>query len=215
MNEINYTSEFELLLKNESEKCECYSILHRNASTYFYKLSISINIPVIILSSVVGFFNTINFNFGPQYIILGGISIFTALLKTIDSYFSFAKRSENHRLVALSYEKISKNIQLQLALPEHNRIKATELYNNIRNSLESIREGEPDIPDIIIQHFKSEYKNYNTCKPSICNGLTDVKINNTHIQPVENLHDHDILNDIIIPIPVSSDTEEHVNLEQL
>jgi len=51
---IQYTENFEDLLKSESEKAEVMSVLHTQAYIQFNRLSIFINIPVIILSSVIG-----------------------------------------------------------------------------------------------------------------------------------------------------------------
>lgn len=173
---VSYTDDFELILKQEAEKAESMSILHSKANAKFQKFSTGINIPVIVLSGSIGFLNALSL-FGDQNIFLGAVSIFIGLLKTMDSYFDYTKRSETHRMVSLAYYKISKFIQLQLSLKRECRIDATDLYKLIVNDIQNIKDSEPLIPPDIIKEFNIQYEKEITCKPNICNGLTDIHIN--------------------------------------
>jgi hypothetical protein len=176
MSKIFYTDDFELILKEEAEKAESMSILHSKANAKFQQFSVGLNIPVIVLSGSVGFLNAINL-FPDQNIFLGAISIFIGLIKTIDSYFDYTKRCETHRMVSLAYYKISKFIQLQLSLKRECRIEASDLYKLIVNDIQNIKDSEPLIPLDIIKDFNKQYKDENTKKPNMCNGLTDIHIN--------------------------------------
>ena len=53
-----------------------------------------INIPVIILSSCIGFITGIDLNYDKMNIILGIGSVFVGIIKSIDSYFQLGKRAE-------------------------------------------------------------------------------------------------------------------------
>lgn len=176
LSNIRYTDDFEQLLKDEAEKAEAMSILHSNAYAKFSRYSVFINIPVIIISSVIGFLSPLVL-FEDQNIMLGGISIIVAILKTFDSYFDFTKRCETHRMTSLSYAKISKFIQLQLSLEKTCRFNPKDLYDVISNDMANIRDAEPLIPTDIIEWFNMKYKSEQTSKPAITNGLTEVKIN--------------------------------------
>ena len=55
-----YTDELESLFKSECEKSECLAILHSQSYIKYSRFSVAINIPVIILSSFVGFISNIN-----------------------------------------------------------------------------------------------------------------------------------------------------------
>lgn len=178
LSNIRYTDDFEQLLKDEAEKAEAMSILHSNAYAKFSKYSVFINIPVIIISSVIGFLSPLVL-FEDQNIMLGGISIIVAILKTFDSYFDFTKRCETHRMTGLSYAKISKFIQLQLSLEKNCRFNPKDLYDVISNDMANIRDAEPLIPTDVIKWFNDKYKNEQTSKPAITNGLTEVKVNKT------------------------------------
>lgn len=175
-NKITYSEDFELLLKEEAEKAEAMSLLHNKAYLRFNTFSVAINIPVIILSSVIGFLSPLNM-FQSQAIMLGSLSIFIAILKTIDNFFDFTKRCETHRMTALNYIKISKWIQIQLSLERNCRVTAGDLFTIINNDLQNIRDAEPPIPKQTINEFNKQYGDEPTSKPAITNGLTKIKIN--------------------------------------
>ncbi len=172
----DYTDELESLFKSECEKSECLAILHGYSHTKYSRYSVAINIPVIILSSFVGFISNINL-FTDQNILLGGISLLVSLMKTLDSYFDFTKRCENHRLTSLSYSRIAKLIQIQLSLERDNRISPNDLLSVITHDLQNLKDSEPMIDGDIIARFNEKYKNYESIsKPSICNGLTHITV---------------------------------------
>jgi hypothetical protein len=179
---LEYTDEFELLLKDESERSEAYSILHSKCHSHYSNLSVAINIPVIVLSSIVGFLSNITLFQGKE-IFLGALSICIAIAKALESYFDWTKRSEAHRMVSLSYGKISKFIQIQLSLESEVRISPEDLLDIITNDIQNLKDQEPLIPKKIINEFNIQYKNYNTTKPSICNGLTKVEVNKKLLSP--------------------------------
>lgn len=183
---FEYSKEFEQFLKEEGEKAECYGIMHLNASSYYNKLSNLVNIPVIAVSSFIGFFTALQL-FPNQNIILGCLGICVSMLKTLDSYFDLTKKSETHRLISLRYSKLSKLIQIQLSLQKSNRIDAKDFYFMITNDLANLRDSEPVIPSSIIDDFKIKYSHENTFKPPICNGLTKIKIFNSPVASSDNI----------------------------
>jgi len=200
---IQYTENFEDLLKAESEKAEVMSVLHTQAYIQFNRRSIFINIPVIILSSIIGFMAPLAL-FPNQSIMLGGLSILVAILKTIDNFFDWTKRSEGHRMVSLNYVRISKFIQIQLALEKECRILPHDILSIMTNDLQNLKDSEPVVPANIVEAFKrrihSEGRVVVTALPPICNGLTEVKINRP-LPPVPEIAIH-------IPAPVEEPVEE-------
>ena len=176
MTSIHYSTEFETLLKEEAEKAESMSILHTKSYEKYQKYSIYINIPVIVFSSVIGFLSPLAI-FPNQGLLLGGMSIGVAIMKTVDNYFDFTKRCETHRMTALNYLRISKFIQLQLSLEKECRVKPQDLFQLIQNDLQNIRDAEPLVPSEVINAFNVRYKDEPTSKPAITNGLTQIRIN--------------------------------------
>jgi hypothetical protein len=171
-----YTDELESLFKSECEKSECLAILHSQSYIKYGRYSVAINIPVIILSSFVGFISNIHL-FVDQNIFLGAMSLLVSLMKTLDSYFDFTKRCENHRLTSLSYGRIAKLIQIQLSLERENCIAPNDLLSVITHDLQNLKDSEPVIDADIVETFKEKYKDYaHVSRPSVCNGLTTITI---------------------------------------
>jgi hypothetical protein len=180
MNSIDYSDNFEDLLKQEAEKAESMSILHNKAHQKYNRFSVFINAPVIIFSGVVGFLSPISL-FNGQAILLGSISLFISILKAFESYFDWTKRAECHRMTSLNYIRISKWIQIQLSLERDCRVTARDLLDIISNELQNIRDAEPQIPNNVIKEFNLKYKDEDTAKPAITNGLTSIKINKNNL----------------------------------
>jgi hypothetical protein len=172
---MNYTDDFEQILKAEGEKTECMAILHLNASNYFNFFYVMINLPIIALSSIIGLLSAIEL-FKYQNIVYASIFILLGILKAIDSFFSFAKRSETHRLISLNYNKIHKIISIQLSISRDKRYNANHLFKMITSEIQNINESEPNLPNSVLNKFKTKYEKYDTAKPNIVNGLTSITI---------------------------------------
>ena len=180
-----YDDEMERLLKRHSEMNEAMGILLQMYYIKYSRLSILTNIPVIVISAISGFLSTINM-MGDQNIMIGSLSLLVAIIKSLDNYFDLTKRAENHRLTGLSYMKISKILETQLALKRNDRIDCKDLLTMITNETQTLRESEPIIDRDIVSTFNNKYKEDKTSKPPITNGLTDVAIHKIETKDATN-----------------------------
>jgi hypothetical protein len=175
---IRYNSELEQLLKENSEECESLSILHRMSYEKYNKRSNYINIPVIILSSAIGFITGIDLQYAQMNIILGVGSVFVGIIKSVDTYFQLAKRAESHRICSLQFSQIYKKIQIELTLNRKQRLTAENMMNIIKTDIKNMQDIAPLIDDDIIDQYNQKYRRYKRVKkPNFVNGLTEVKIN--------------------------------------
>jgi hypothetical protein len=127
MDNIEYNDSVETILKENGEECESLGILHRiSYEKYNYKSNL-LNIPVIVLSSAIGFITGIDVNYDKMNIILGIGSVFVGIIKSIDSYFQLSSRASTHRLGALQFSQINKKIAVELSLPREQRINAKDM----------------------------------------------------------------------------------------
>lgn len=165
---------FEVILKKEAEQSESLFWLHNKASILATKSNDYIQIPSIILQTITGFLSATN-GLVPS-LALGAISIFTGVLTTILSYYKFSARSEGHRVVAQLYMQIYKKLEVELALPISQREDPQILLKEVRDKLSKISEVAPDIPESIIILYKQHFKDTNTSKPVIANGLDAIEI---------------------------------------
>jgi hypothetical protein len=177
--ELQYETNLETLLKEQAEICESMSILHRNSHNKFNNYTNAINIPVIILSSLVGFATGVKIDYEDINIILGIMSVGIGIIKSLDSYFQLGKRSETHRIVSLQYAQINKKIAIELALHRKDRINAKDILNVIKTDIKNLEDIAPLIPDDVIEEYKIKYPEVDNVvkRPNICNGLTPVIVN--------------------------------------
>lgn len=175
-----YDDNLENLLKEEAEKAESLSILHRMSHEKYALASNLINIPVIVLSSIIGFATGIKIEYEDINIVLGIASVFVGVIKSLDSYFQLAQRSERHRLVSLQYGQLCRKLSVELALERDVRENAKDMLNMIRTDIKNLEEIAPIIEDDIIKKYKDKYPKVDGEKikrPALTNGLTEVIVN--------------------------------------
>lgn len=179
--EIEYSPELENLLKAQGEQAESWSILHNLAYEKYQFRSNIINIPVIVLSSVIGLLTGMNIQNDDMFIILSTGSIFVSVIKSIDSYFQLQKRSEGHRICSLQFSQIFKKIQIELSLQRDTRSNPKDMLTLIKTDLKNLFDIAPLIDEDIIDKYNILYKaEKDVSKPSVCNGLTHIQITDSH-----------------------------------
>lgn len=205
--EIAYVPELETLLKHQGEQAESFSILHNLAYEKYQFRSNIINIPVIVLSSVIGLLTGMNIQNDDMFIILSTGSIFVSVIKSIDSYFQLQKRAEGHRICSLQFSQIFKKIQIELSLHKDMRSNPKDMLALIKTDLKNLFDIAPLIDEDIIMKYKDKYKTEQgkdgPSIPSVCNGLTSIEIAKDHdpygTQKVKVYYDPDIDNPALNP----------------
>ena len=139
---ISWNPALETLIAEEAERCSGLSWLHAECEIYFSYRTNLIALPVIILSTVNGFLSgssqMIFSNPTSSSIGIGAVSLFTGVLSTLGSYFSWAKRTEAHRISDIQYKKISRFLKIELSLPKTERIQARDILKLTREQIERL-----------------------------------------------------------------------------
>ena len=180
--EISYNPALESLIAAEAERCAGLSIMHTKAETYFSIRNTMVALPTIVLSTLVGFLSGSSSSIFTEATIaslgIGGVSLFTGVLSTIGTFFSFAKRAEGHRIAGIQYSKIARSLTIELTLPRAERVSAADLLKMTRDAIERQLETSPPVPDSIIADFKARFKdNSEIAIPDIANGVHKVVVN--------------------------------------
>lgn len=210
LTEIQYNNDLELLLKEQAEQAESYSILHNLSHEKYQFRSNIINIPVIILSSVIGLLTGMNIQNDDMFIILSTGSIFVSVIKSIDSYFQLQKRAEGHRLCGLTFSQISKKIQIELSLARDQRQNPKDMLGLIKTDLKNLFDISPIIDPDIVERYNVLYKDETgVSKPPITNGLTKVKINQPEISGEEKISGEENRKKIISEVLKGGNGEFH------
>lgn len=240
--EISWNSSLEKMFAEEGEKSFGLSIIHRHCEAYYGIRNHWISIPVIILSTLAGSASVGSTSLfdDPKLasIAIGGVSICVGILQTLGSFFSFAKRSEAHRIASISYGKLYRFISVELTLPRSERIIAKDMLKIVRQDIERLAETTPLPPDTILTKFNILGKKYSDIMlPDIVNGLRKVIINTSssmfsprsHIRSIHNNSPdssfelkipEDVIvkplelakNVIMTPVVTSSEIEKNLNI---
>lgn len=179
----HYTSALEGILAQEGERARGYSWIHNKCSEKFNRIYITLSIPSIILSTIIGATSVgSNSLFGSgsniANVVLGGLSIVVGIVNTLNGTFAFAKRSEGHRLVSQNYAKLFTFISIELALSREERIPPSNFIKMIREEMERLNEIAPPLDASVIKQFNREFKQdyKDIAKPIETNGLAKISV---------------------------------------
>ena len=160
---VKWSDNLEKFFKKTGERCYCYGYLNKRCEASYSYYRNFIDLPVIILSTALG---TLSIGGGTLFgddeatasIFVGTGSIFVGVLSTIGTYFGFAKRAEQHRLLSIDYNKLFRFISIELNLPIEERIRACDMLKIVKEQYERLLEGNPVFPERIIDEFKERFK---------------------------------------------------------
>jgi hypothetical protein len=178
---ITWNPALEKYFADTGEKAHCLSWLHKRAEAVYSYRKTWIDLPVIVISGVIGFLSagsTSMFN-DPQTssIALGVASLFVSILNTAGSYFGWAKRAEGHRISAIHYSKLYRFLSIEMSLPREERMTPADLLKLTRDGYDRLQEISPMIPPEVLREFKKKFETEKEiAKPEEANGLEHIII---------------------------------------
>ena len=188
-----WSDEVEILLKEWAEKASCWRWLYgRSEKKYRYKYY-CFSIPVIILSTLTGTANFGMDSYVPENskqlatAIIGGLNLFAGLLSTLQNFLKVAENMESSRSCCVAWSKLQRSIQIELSLDPERRQNCHDFLKICRAEYDRLTELSPVVDDDIIDSFKSKFKEYGVAKPSICNGLDEIKIYKKHVKKIKSV----------------------------
>lgn len=203
--QVSWNSQLERVISDEGERCLCFSWLHSKSEKKFTTLNTRMSIPVIIMSTIAGSASigsqTLFGGAGYANICIGVVSLSVGVLNTVSSFFGWAKRSESHRISAITYQKIYRFILIELALPRTERMAARDMLKVVRDQCDRLQETSPQIPDTVIDAFKQKFgkSTPNVKKPEITNGLDPI-----HVYSLESA------TPLLLRDPPRTSTDDHI-----
>lgn len=136
---------------------------HHQMSDRFGRRYIWLGLPVVVLSTVVGTsaFASLQDEGGLSVwvkLAVGGTGILAAALSSAQTFFGYAQRAERHRIAAVRYESLRRDMAHQLALPQESRPDAHQALNSVRTRMEKYAKESPPIPQRHWEALCREYK---------------------------------------------------------
>lgn len=212
---VSWNTRLETYFANTGEKANCLSWLHKRCETIYSYRRTFIDLPVIVLSSLVGFFSVGSSSMFEGHentasIALGIVSLVVSVLNTTGSYFQWSKRAEGHRISAIHYSKLYRFLSIEMSLPREERMSPADLLKYTKEAYDRLQEISPLIPPEAIREFQAKFgKNNDISKPEEANGLEkiDVFIENPMRNPDLALRRQETLGVPVSPAPVSASGE--------
>lgn len=178
---IGWNEKLEEYFASTGEKAHCLSWLHKRSEARYSHLKTFIDLPVIVLSTVIGAASIGSESlFGESEvapIALGILSLIVSVLNTVGSYFAWSRRAEAHRISYLQYSKMYRYISVELSLPRDERTKPEDLLKYVRNEYDRLNEISPMIPPQIIAMFNAKFSHEKEIsQPEEVNGLEKIEV---------------------------------------
>ena len=182
MRENYWKKEEEELLKQWSDKAQCYQWLHMRARDIYQRKNAIYTIPVIIISTIVGTANFAQDRFSEddrKYVTMGigSLSIIAGIISTISQFLKVPELAEAHRVASISWGKFYRNVKTELSRHPLDRDTPYQIINFNKKEFDKLVEMSPAIPKKILKEFKAKFKNIeNLIIPEMCDKLTATAI---------------------------------------
>jgi hypothetical protein len=179
----DWSDEIEELLSEWGEVAMCYAYLHNYGQRKYKEKYHHLQIPIIILSTLTGVGNFAVDSYIPTdykhgfTAVVGGFNIFTGILGTLLSFLRYSEIYEGHRIAALAWSKLSRNIEIELSLHDKKRKPCRDFLKICRSEYDNLLESSPQVDLDIISMFNKKFKDEypDVRRPVICNGLKAIK----------------------------------------
>ena len=179
----DWSPEIEELLSEWGEIAMCYAYLHNFGQRKYKQKYHNLQIPIIVLSTLTGTANFATESYVTESYrqgfsaAVGSLNIFCGILGTLLSFLRYSEIYEGHRISALAWSKLSRNIEIELSLHELKRDSCPDFLKLCRAEYDNLLESSPlvdlDIIKLFNQKFNEDYPDVR--RPVICNGLKAIK----------------------------------------
>jgi hypothetical protein len=158
--------------------------LHNQCQLHFENLNFYFTIPNVVISTLNGSFTMSLQSLFPDpdaqkvaTTIIGLISIFSAVLITMNQYVKSQQMMESHRAAALAYGKLHRMITNELAIRRDQRSHALEFLKLVRTEQDRLENSSPSILPNVIARFNIVFADRKIEKPEIAGDIDEVTIN--------------------------------------
>jgi hypothetical protein len=198
---VSWSSALESYFASTGEKAHCLSYLHKRSEMLYASRRTWIDLPVIVLSSVVGFLSVgsssmFQGNEMAASIGLGLGSLSVSVLQTINTYFGWSKRAEGHRIASIQYARLYRFLNIEMNLPRNERSTPHDLLKTTKEQYDRLAEISPLLPQLALNEFKTKFSNPKYAEisfPEECNGLEHIVIYNpmNHSKSLPSIENND------------------------
>tara|TARA_Y100000591_G_scaffold333314_2_gene375640 strand:- start:3184 stop:4017 length:834 start_codon:yes stop_codon:yes gene_type:complete len=175
-----WTPHYEDIFIDWCDNAKCYHYLHNNCHRFYHTKSIRFTIPVIFISTLTGVANFAQDRIPEAYQFyytmgVGAFNILAGFITTVAQFLKINELNEGHRVSAISWAKLHRNIKIELTKDPLERENIGLFLKKTKEQYDLLVETSPQIPQWEILAFNKKFKNNPIFKPEICGTLTTVK----------------------------------------
>ena len=211
---IEWSPENEMIMVEWCDIAQCYKWLNSRAYNSYSCMHAWFTIPTITLSTITGTASFAQTNlpvamqpYAPM--VIGTINILIGVLTTIQQYLKISELKESYRVSAISWDKFSRNIRIELSKAPNERTSAAHFIKSCRQEFDRLIETSPLINERIIREFISIFQGKEGTierqrfeelrKPDLCNAIVSANKYRHHwyleepsnIQEINDIFDKD------------------------
>ena len=158
---VGWHSALEDYFAGIGERANSLAWAHKQAESKYAAARAYIEVPCIclgVINGAVSVGSSSLFGDSPYASVgVGAVALITALLSTINSYYAFGKRQEGHRIAAVQYGKLFRELAVVLSLPRSERTDPTTLLTSVRDQYDRLAESAPILPTDIIAAYRVKF----------------------------------------------------------
>jgi hypothetical protein len=144
-----WDDEIERLYRSWHRRVAAAESGHRVMADRLRRRSLLIGVPVVILTTLVGtgVFASLDEDSVPieARVAVGTISILAALLSSLQTFMKYSTRAEGHRIAAMRYESLRRDMSRDLALPRQARGDPTRQLDSVAQRMDRYAKESPTI----------------------------------------------------------------------
>lgn len=162
-----------IILDDYRDRCSVYSVLCMRSYTFYNRLKILFQLPIILLSSVLSILNgnMESVNKDAMNIVNISINALTAILLVVQNNLKFESRAMHFKQVSTSFTKLERDIEKYMIANHTEDDISEEFAKGVMTSYDTIVENlQFDIPSSICNSVRTLYAGKKTL-PLLINGI--------------------------------------------
>lgn len=187
---VEWSNENEKILVEWGDIAACNKWLHTESCKLFTRKNAYFTIPIIIISTITGTISFIAVGNNAKKIYnylqmgVGSANIIIGIMSTIHQFLNIAELKEKHRAAYIMWDKLYRNIRVELAKAPKERTDANRFIKLCRQEYDRLTEISPIIsPSIVRLFFKifsgepgsEQRRRFELLKkPDVCNSLVSL-----------------------------------------
>jgi hypothetical protein len=144
-----WDDELEGLLQSWHRRVAAAEAGHRVMADRMRRRYLMLGVPVVVLTTVVGtsVFASIQDSTVPTWVrvLVGSVSILAAVISSLQTFLRYGMRAEGHRVAAIRYETLRRDMAAVLAIPRASRTEPLRQLNSVRERMDRYAKESPTI----------------------------------------------------------------------